>query len=92
MADIRAKFICEFVKYLGDSCEVSLTPVIQGSEENKAFYSATPGGQIRLEVIDVETASQFEAGKEYFVDFTKAPETEKEDPTLGHPAEDEKNE
>lgn len=75
---IRAKF---FVTRIGKATyapkgelqtEIELLPVTGGSEENKKFYAYTPGGSIKLSVLKEETAKEFEIGKEYYVDFTKA--------------------
>jgi len=51
---------------------IVLAPVIDGSEENKAFYAATPGGFINLGVVNQAAAAQFEVGQEFYVDFTPA--------------------
>jgi hypothetical protein len=69
---VRAKFKCDSVGYYPDTCTVSLSPVTNGSEENKTFYKYTPGGKIELSVVDKKTAELFEPGKEYYVDFSKA--------------------
>lgn len=62
----------------GDVRNITLWPVGSGvggeSEENKAFYAATPGGSITLCVVNPAAAAQFEVGKEYYVDFTPAGE------------------
>lgn len=52
--------------------EIEMYPVISGSPENEQFYKLTPGGNMKLTVLSEETANQFEIGKEYYVDFTKA--------------------
>jgi len=39
-----------------------------GSEENKAFWEATPSGTLKL---DCTHTQFFEVGKEYYLDFTK---------------------
>lgn len=44
------------------------------SEENRAFYAATPGGAITLSVVNAAAAAAFEIGAEYYVDFTRAGE------------------
>lgn len=44
-------------------------PVYSGSDENKAFFAATPTVSIELGVI---RAQHFEAGKEYYLDITPA--------------------
>lgn len=70
---VRAKFrVTAVTRMEGDASRVTLSPVISGSEENKAFYKWTPGGSIALETVNTEAAKQFEPGKEFFVDFTPA--------------------
>ena len=51
---------------------IKLSPVTSGSEENSNFYAATPSGNIILGVANENAWKQFELGKEYYVDFTKA--------------------
>lgn len=64
----RCKFKCDFKR----DQYVSLSPVYSGSEENKQFFAATPGGQIQLHVVNEKGMAVFEEGKEYYVDFTPA--------------------
>ncbi|HEX2881589.1 MAG TPA: hypothetical protein VHO25_18800 [Polyangiaceae bacterium] len=65
---VRCKFVCSFKE--GQS--VHLSPVYSGSEENKKFFQATPGGQIAFDTVNQSALDQFEQGKEYYVDFTPA--------------------
>ncbi len=65
---VRAKFHCNFK----NDNTIFLCPVYTGSDENKAFFAATPGGQITLNVLNPAAAEQFVQGKEYYVDFTLA--------------------
>ena len=52
---------------------LNFTPVYSlGSEENKAFWDATPTGSLQLGVVNQAAWSQFELGKEYYLDFTLA--------------------
>lgn len=83
---VRAKFRCNVIsaphnntRWNDDgtseqveSVDIQLYPVVGGSEENKKFYTNTPGGSILLNVVNPEAAKQFEIGKEYYVDFTEA--------------------
>lgn len=70
---VRAKFRCdEVTEVAGGLKSVRMFPVINGSEENKQFFQATPGGLIQLGLMNAEAASQFKPGAEYFVDFTPA--------------------
>lgn len=66
----RCKMVCSF-KGDGNNM-VSLHPVYSGSEENKQFFAATPGGQVYLNILNDAAFEQFEQGKEYYVDFTLA--------------------
>lgn len=47
-------------------------PVVDGSEENKTFFEATPGGSIELTVVNKSALDQFEVGKFKYVDFVDA--------------------
>lgn len=66
---VRAKFICSYKK----DDYINFAPVYSGSEENKEFFKATPGGEIRLFVVNAAAMEQFELGQEYYIDFTPAP-------------------
>ena len=52
---------------------IHLSPVYEGSEENKEFFAYTPGGEITLGCANPSATAEFEQGKEYYVDFTPAP-------------------
>lgn len=79
---VRAKFIVTDIQSAGwgndqgDVVNITLFPVGGAaggeSEENKAFFAATPGGYITLGVVNERAAAQFEVGKAYYVDFTPA--------------------
>lgn len=70
---VRAKFKVEAVTHRsGDAYTVELWPVTSGSEENAKFYKWTPSGKIELQTINASAADQFEVGREYYIDFTKA--------------------
>lgn len=72
---VRCKFKCvEATKRVGWGNHPfvfasKFSPVTSGSEENKAFYAATPGGS--LEICHHREAV-FEVGKEYYVDIEEA--------------------
>jgi len=72
---VRAKFKCISVT-VGEgeyaTAQISLEPVIDGSDENKSFYKYTPGGRIDLQVVNPAAAGQFSPGQEFYVDFTPA--------------------
>lgn len=73
---VRAKFKVTAITQREGSPEplvsVELFPVTGGSEENKEFWKWSPSGKIELGTINPGASSQFEIGKEYYVDFTKA--------------------
>lgn len=76
---VRAKFVVQSItrnqhwdKSKGEFQTIKLSPVTSGSEENKAFYEATPSGTVELATINPEAGNYFELGKEYYLDFTKA--------------------
>jgi hypothetical protein len=48
---------------------ITLEPVTHGSEENRAFWQATPAGKITL-CITTSARDLFVVGREYYVDFT----------------------
>lgn len=64
---VRAKFRVTWK----DNNMLALGPVYTGSEENKAFFAATPGGDVRLYTTRPEVAAEFNLGDEFYVDFTK---------------------
>jgi len=51
---------------------IKLSPVMSDSDENKEFYKYKPSGSIELGTVNEAAAENFEIGKEYYVDFTKA--------------------
>lgn len=80
---VRAKFQCTSVtpnnaeKPEDKGSSIHLSPVTSGSKENEDFYRWTPGGEIFLSTVNEAAAASFIPGKEYYVDFTPAPEPEK---------------
>ena len=72
---VLAKFIVTSVTRYDEyeNTNVELTPVIEGSDENKSFSKYTPAGQISLTISDeTDAVDYFEENKEYYVKFTKA--------------------
>lgn len=70
---ILAKFkVGSTTDFGNDNLEVKMTPVIGDSEENKSFSKYTPSGDIRLHITNPAVLGFFEAGKQYFVEFSKA--------------------
>lgn len=70
---VRCKFSCHTKEVYPDGAgSVKMYPVYSGSEENKKFFAATPGGVIDLQVLNPEALKQLEEGKEYYIDITLA--------------------
>lgn len=68
--NVRAKFVCSFVDQTTKT--IYMGPVYSGSEENKQFFAATPGGNITLYTVNPAALDAFKPGQEYYVDFTPA--------------------
>jgi hypothetical protein len=74
---IRCKFTCrEVVKrkpWRGSEHTfdyvAKFQAVMDGSEENKAFFAATPSGSLEIGVYSDDV---FEVGRDYYVDLTPA--------------------
>jgi len=76
---VRAKFVCdELTRYNGGGGKVILKAVYDPDEnsENGKFFEYTPSGEIDLSIVSESALNEFEAGKEYFIDFNEAPATE----------------
>lgn len=72
---VRAKmFVTSKTTYQGSTgTGVKLQPVYgDASPENKAFFEATPSGEITMHIKNQVAADAFELGKAYYVDFTPA--------------------
>lgn len=70
---MRAKFLVETVtNHASGSTSVTLTPVMRGTEENKAFWQATPIGKLEMCITNPYAREFFDAGNEYYIDFVLA--------------------
>jgi hypothetical protein len=76
---VKAKFVCKEVirrkhwdQSKGELQSIKLEPVVSGSDENKAFYEATPSGSIVLDTLNENAGKYFELGKSYYLEFTLA--------------------
>lgn len=74
---VRAKFFCQKVTPTVEeapeapSRQVSFSAVCRGAA-NRQWSSATPAGSISMNIRNDAATTQFEVGKEYYVDFTPA--------------------
>lgn len=72
---IRCKFTCQSVTkrkaWQSSSVpyvhEAEFTAVYDGSEENKAFFEATPSGSLKIGTYKKDV---FEPGTDYYIDIT----------------------
>lgn len=53
---------------------LTFIPVGDDSPENKKFWDATPSGRIEIGFVNPEAIEEMKLLKEYYVDFTEAPE------------------
>jgi hypothetical protein len=70
MKQTRCKFKCDSVTLREGANDVEMSPVVNGSEENKTFWKYTPGGKFTMSWINPNI--QFTPGKEYYFDITPA--------------------
>lgn len=52
--------------------KVTMNPVYSGSDENRAFWEATPTGSIELFISNKAAFNKLVNGKAYYIDFTPA--------------------
>lgn len=78
---VQAKFTCSFkVENKYNSQFVKLYPVgiynsqNQISDEDRAFWEATPSGSLEMYISNPDTKDFFEENKKYYVTFTPADE------------------
>lgn len=76
---VRAKFVVQSVTYRQHWQDksrrigtVELSVVSGGSDEDKAFFAATPGGSIKLDTVNEAAIEALPLGKAFYVDFTPA--------------------
>jgi len=73
---VRVKVVCNTKQTFGEQSNITFSPVYSGSEENKQFFAATPGGSFQFYTVNQSAADQFEMGKEYYFDiFAATPAT-----------------
>lgn len=71
---LRAKFYVSSIKRFSSmnwGTQIELQPVTSGSDENKAFFNATPSGKIEL-TVKADVADALVLGQEYYIDFEPA--------------------
>lgn len=72
---VRAKFYVYEVTKGTYGGKVVLQVVSRG-DDNKQWASATPAGRIEMTIKNDLAIAEFDVSKEYFVDFTPAPQGE----------------
>jgi len=72
---VRAKFkVNSVTEHEGGIKTAKLQAVSSGSPENAEFFKWTPSASIDLSTMNPAAAEQFKPGKQFYVDFTEAPE------------------
>lgn len=70
---VRAKFKCDAVEDGQEGTKnIRLSAVVNGSPENQQFFRWTPSGQLSIGCVNPAANAQFEVGKEYYVDISRA--------------------
>lgn len=73
---VRAKFIVAKIDVHGPTSRtIVLRPVYSQDprHENKTFWDATPSGELTMTINNPHAAYFFDAGGEYYIDFSAAP-------------------
>lgn len=74
---LRAKFNCQVVESDEYQETVKLSAVYgsdeKDNEENNQFSEATPWGDLQMGISNPAAKGFFEEGKNYYMDFTQAP-------------------
>lgn len=75
---VRAKFTCSMTQeWAGGNRTARLHPVWAGpdaSEEDKAFWEASPSGSLELTITNPAAMGFFKAGTRYYLTFDEAGE------------------
>lgn len=70
---VRAKFVVQNVTPQGSGKQIKLAAQYDTSiPEDQRFSTATPWGELTMLVDNPKAADQFEIGKAYYLDFSKA--------------------
>lgn len=82
MSTVRAKFKVTAIEYYDSppkSARIKMAPVYSSknakgewvqNEENKAFWEATPQGELWMHINNPSAVAAFIVGNEYYLDFT----------------------
>lgn len=65
----------KIVQRSGKVATLAFMPVYHGGKpehENARFWAATPGGELKLNVVNAAAVDGLEVGAEYYVDISKA--------------------
>ena len=73
---VRCKFqVQEVARTLYDGAKLTARPVYSQdpNSENKAFWDATPSGELDLSCVKEDAIAHLQPGDEIYIDITKAP-------------------
>lgn len=77
MSKVRAKFSCTRVSEDSNGYKDAEFSAVYSEDEseNADFAKATPSGEVKIQISpDVPASNFFKPGKNYYLDFTEAPE------------------
>ncbi len=72
--NLKAKFVCHSVKNVIGGQFVEAHPVTGGSEENKTYATASPGGKLELYINNPEAFDAFKPGGKFTLDIVQVDE------------------
>ena len=68
---IVARFAVKSVTQHRGGAEVCLFAMTEGDESDRAFWEATPAGEIRMDLVRGDIAAEFKPGDVYNVEFSR---------------------
>lgn len=74
MQNLVAKFVVLSVVAFEGGVNVTLQPVMSGSEENKSFSTYTPSGRLEMSITNPHALEFFKEGNEHLINFNNAAE------------------
>ena len=68
--EIRCKFVVSSrTTNQDDSVNLTAHAVYEGSEENKAYWKATPAGSLSLSIVNPDSVAHLQPGTEFYLEI-----------------------